>query len=167
MRATYERVSANRRDAVDGVDESGSRIVRRERIRHVPVVPVQQVAQVVHAADDVRLRIERVAYPVLRAGCRHQLHETHRAGPADGGRVAVRLRVDHRVNEVGLHAVQVRGGVDQSAQLPGRQRMRTAGQKASLTAPKERAEGKCERGDAEPHVPGIRVAQRVRLPTVL
>ena len=137
MRATYERVSGIAGMPWDGIDESRSGIVRRERKRHVPVIAIQQVVQVVDSARDVHLRIERVGHAVLGARARHQLHETDGARPADRSRIAVGLGGDHRVDEVRLHAVLVGGGIDQGAQLAGRQRMRTAGQIATLTAPKE------------------------------
>src|SRR5512141_394478 len=54
-----------RRNAVILVDASGARIVGSQRFVHVEVIFLQQLAQVLASALDIRARVERIRYSHL------------------------------------------------------------------------------------------------------
>ena len=97
-----------RRDAVRRVDRTGPGVVRGDREPDVALVPAQQVVEVARPAVDVLVRVEGVRDAVHRRGSGHQLHQSLGADARDRARVPVRLRVDHRCNELRVHRVRLR-----------------------------------------------------------
>ena len=84
------------------------RIVRRDRKPHVPIKPIQQVAQMSCAASNVVPRIIEFFFLMIHGRLGNQLHQSHGPGSGNDGGIEVRLRLDHR-KEQGRMELELEG----------------------------------------------------------
>src|SRR5262245_1326407 len=73
-------------DPFVATDSGWSGVVARNGETHVALVPVEELAQVACAAEDVLARIEGVEDIELFGNCRHQLHQALGADARNGER---------------------------------------------------------------------------------
>jgi hypothetical protein len=143
-----------RRDAVRGVDGTRPGVVRGNRQPDVSLIAPQQVVEVPRPAVNVLIGVERVGDAVHRRRSGHQLHQALGPDARDGARIAVRLRVDHRCDELAVDGVCLRVLAHDRVELRGRHRVGTAGQKSTAAATVQASEhqGKHKPGGARRHV---------------
>jgi len=88
------------------------RVVGGQRERGVAVVPLHHLAQVLHPAEDVLTRVERILDADRLGGFRHELHQALGPGSGAGPGVEPRFNLDDRLDEIGVHTVKKRGFLD-------------------------------------------------------
>ena len=145
---------AVRGHAVEPADRAFARVVGGQPPTHPELI--EEIAQITRTRVDVRGRVERILHVVALHRRRHELHEALRTAPRNGVGVIVRLHLDHRVEDFGVHAVPVGGGKHQAGIRPAR-RVRTGwlrrGRRRRLVGrgPCARLHGRLDAID-EPHV---------------